>query len=81
MELLRNNPKAMNLERSATSLYRVDEVTLKSQDTPPDNLIGDTKDNMAELACDGQIACAATDLEFSQKLAVKFTRSSCAFHA
>ncbi|KAJ3624877.1 hypothetical protein MTP99_018467 [Tenebrio molitor] len=23
----------------------------------PDNLIVDTKDNMAELACDGQIAC------------------------
>lgn len=29
----------------------------KSLDMRPDNLIGDTKDNMAELACDGQIAC------------------------
>lgn len=32
-------------------------LNTKSSDMRPDNLIGDTKDNMAELACDGQIAC------------------------
>lgn len=40
-------------------------VSTKSPDMRPDNLIGDTKDNMAELACDGQIACLVLGLSFS----------------